>query len=305
MAKDIPENFRQAAASLYGINGGNPASPIWLCALEWGAGYSKEEPVDPKDPGKGFFADFETAAIEPEVLKGWIRGDWNGNGRGRRGGSAFWRVQVSLLKAIIDAGVDDRKEHYDKKKPYEWVDIYRFLDKGCYGFSLNAFPVPMAGRTSAWKHWRENKVLKVGGELLSFAEWTGMDTFYQYLDWVVETRRETFCALRRKYRPAIIYCGGKSDANHFLQLWTDEQDKNAEKGELHIGRFKSAYYWLDNEEKHHPTLLVLGYFFGSAPYALNSYEDVFLHGKALRELCDKKFNDGGGWLQREKFMPEE
>ena len=241
----------------------------------------------------------ETAAIEPEVLKGWIRGDWNGDGRGRPGGSAFYRVQVSLLKAIIDAGVDDKKD------PYEWVDIYRFLDKGCYGFSLNAFPVSMAGRTSAWKHWVENKVLKVDGKLLSFAEWTGIDTFYQYLDWVVETRRETFCALRRKYRPAIIYCGGRSDANRFLRIWTDEKDKNAEKGELNLGRFNSTYYWLDNGENHHPTLLVLGYFFGSSPYALGSYQAVFEHGKALYELCNEKFNDGGAWLQRERFLPEE
>lgn len=300
MAKVIPEIFRQAAASLYGCNGGNPESPIWLCALEWGGGYSTTEPEDPEDPEKGFAAWAEPVeAIKPETLKGWIKGDFNGDGRGRRGGSAFWRVQVSLLKAIIDAGVDDKKD------PSEWVDAYRFLDEGRYGLSLNAFPVSMAGRTSAWKRWREDKVLKVGEDSLSFSEWTGFDTFYQYLDWVVETRRETFCAFRRRYRPAIIYCGGKSDANRFLQVWTDEQDKNAEKGELEIGRFKSLYYWLDNGKNHHPTLLVLGYFFGSSPYALSSYDAIFQHGKALRELCDKKFNDGGAWLQKGKFRPKE
>ncbi|MCM1512214.1 MAG: hypothetical protein NC112_03765 [Oxalobacter formigenes] len=297
MAKEIPENFRQAAASLYGYNGGNLESPIWLCALEWGGGYSPEKPEDPADQEKGFFADFEPEPISPQTLKGFIKGDWNGDGRGRQGGSAFYRVQVGLLKAIIDAGA------YDGKDPAEWVDAFRFFDKGCYGLSLNAFPVSMSGRSSAWQYWYESKVLKVGGELLSFAEWTGIDTFYQYLDWVIETRRETFCAFRRKYRPAIIYCGGKGEAHRFFQLWTDGQDKDAEKGELHIGRFKSRYYWLNNGEKHHPTLLVLGYFFGSAPYALNSYEDIFQHGKALRELCDDKFNDGGAWLQREKFMP--
>lgn len=54
MAKVIPENFRQAAASLYGCNGGNPESPIWLCALEWGGGYSQEKPIDPADPTEVF-----------------------------------------------------------------------------------------------------------------------------------------------------------------------------------------------------------------------------------------------------------
>lgn len=291
----IPENFEAAASSLYGNNGGNPESPIWVCGLEWGVGYSPEEPKEPN-----FWSENDIFPIEPETMKAWIKGDFDEDGIGRPGGSAFYRIQVALLKAIIDG------DFGKKVDPYTWMDEYGFFSKGRYGLGLNAFPVSMRNRTIAWESWTNDKVLKVDGRILSFAEWTGIPDFNAYREWCAGLRQKAFCSLRRQYHPAVIYCGGKNEANYFFRMWTDEADKNAESGRF---AFKGSatemefqYRWLDNGANKQATLLVVGPFFGGA-YGLTSYDDILECGQNIRRMCDERFNDGGAWLQKDKFIP--
>lgn len=291
----IPESFEAAASSLYGINGGNPESPVWLCGLEWGGGYKQEEPEEP-DFSQEDESDIQT--LEPETVKKYLAGDFQGNGAGRPGGSAFYRSQIALLKAIIDGD-------FGKDDPYTWVDEYGFFSKNRYGFSLNAFPVSMKGRTDGSRSWIEDKVLKVGDRILSFSEWTGIPTFQEYLDWCVKQRNKVFCTFRKKYHPAVIYCGGKSEARRFFDVWADEGDQDAGNGQFEfdgtVTKMRFEYCWLNNEG-FNPTLLVVGPFFGGQ-YGLNSYDDILECGQNIRRICDARFNDGGAWLQRDKFIP--
>ena len=292
--REIPKSFTEAAGSLYGLNGGNPESPVWLCGLEWGGGYKLEKPEEPD-----FYQDNDVLPVEPETVKAWLKGDFDEDGTGRPGGSAFYRVQVALLKAIVDGDLG-------KGDPYTWMDEYKFFSKGCYGLGLNAFPVSMRNRATAWKNWTNDKVLKVDGRILSFAEWTGIPDFGAYRDWCAGLRQKAFCSLRRQYHPAVIYCGGKDDADYFFRMWADEADKNAESGTFAFQgsttEMEFRYRWLDNSANEQTTLLVVGPFFGG-PYGLNSYDDILDCGQTIRRMCDAHFNDGGAWLQRDKFIP--
>lgn len=182
--KKIPESFVAAVSSLYGNNGGNPESPVWLCGLEWGGGYKPEAPKEPD-----FFEDNEVFPIEPATMKARLKGDFNEDGTGRPGGSAFYRVQIALLKAIVDG------DFGEECNPYKWIDEFGFFSKGCYGFGLNAFPVSMKGRDTARENWRNDKVLKVDGQILSFAEWTGIPDFDEYRDWCAGLRQKVFGAV--------------------------------------------------------------------------------------------------------------
>ncbi len=58
--REIPKSFTEAAGSLYGLNGGNPESPVWLCGLEWGGGYKLEKPEEPD-----FYQDNDVLPVEP------------------------------------------------------------------------------------------------------------------------------------------------------------------------------------------------------------------------------------------------
>lgn len=126
-----------------------------------GGGYKQEEPEKPD-----FFPEDESdmQTSEPETVKKYLAGDFQGNGAGRPGGSAFYRSQIALLKAIIDGD-------FGRDDPYTWVDEYGFFSKNRYGFSLNAFPVSMKGRTDGSRSWIEDKVLKAGDRILSFSEY--------------------------------------------------------------------------------------------------------------------------------------
>ncbi len=298
MCKKIPEGFVEAVASFYGSNGGDATNPVWLCALEWGGGYNAEKPAEPD-----FRRVSDISSIEPEEVKNWLAADWDGDGKGRSGGSAFHRTQVILLKAIISGTIE-----VGKADPYQWVDQYKFFSKGHYGLSLNAFPVSMPDRQTAARRWIEDKVLLMPetGEVMSFAEWTGISTFQDYLTWCVSLRRKVFSAFRRKHHPAVIYCGGKSESARFFDIWTDELDQDTEYGRFEfdgtVTKMEFQYRWLNNGPDVNPTLLAVGPFFGSK-YGLSSYDDCLECGVKLHQLCNARFNDGGAWLQKERFMP--
>lgn len=298
MTSMLPQNFIDAMASFYGAGGGNPASPIWLCGAEWSGGFDPAGPAGQSDPEDEFFAVNELSPIKPEKMKQFLKGDWSGTGNSCPGGSAFYRTQVRLLKAIIDP----EGYRYDAQAPYDWVDEYQFFNKDGYGLSLNAFPVAMKGRTKAPdRRWREHKVLKVQGKLLSLAEWTGIPDFEAYQNKCAAIRNRIFCALRRKYQPPLIYCGGydasQQNTSHLLQIWTDEQDKYVLR--LFPTKLEFAYRWLNNGENKAPTLLVVGYFFGNQ--RLNSKRYILECGRELRFLCEREL--GKAWLRKEAFFP--
>lgn len=296
MKKNVPEAFENAVASFYGAKGGNAESPVWLCGLEWGERWSTEHPREPGFYRKDYSP--EAWSLSQDVVKRYMAEPSVDAKKGRPSGNRFYQMQVGLVHAIVS--------DTDEGRPAEWVDKFGFFSKGRYGLSLNAFPVSLKGGPGEEKRWKEDKVLLVHEELgraVSFAEWTGIATFAGYRKWCVATRRKVFSMFRREYHPAIIYCSGAHETKNFFDIWTDENDWDAQGGAFKGIHFRGNYLWLSNGPDKNSTLLAVGPSFGSQN-GLDSHDKCWWLGRTLRRLCDEKFNDGGAWLQRERFMPQ-
>ena len=131
-SNDSSAALREYVASYAGLNGGDPRSPIWLCALEWGRGLVQEvkDNGGPRDEGSFSKCDKDYYYL-PNVEDGadaeaWVRGcfDTRGNeGKGRRGGSSFYRSQFGILTALIENPLDSTSMTRSREaaKKYEYL----------------------------------------------------------------------------------------------------------------------------------------------------------------------------------------
>ena len=102
--------LRDYVASYAGLNGGDPRSPVWLCALEWGRGLVKAVEDNGAPHGEGSFSKYDKDYYYlPNVDDGadaeaWVRGCFDNRGNEGKG-----RRQFFLSIAIRNTDSVDRK----------------------------------------------------------------------------------------------------------------------------------------------------------------------------------------------------
>lgn len=295
--------FKSYVASYAGLNGGDPESPVWFCALEWGGGFANGGKVVNASEFTGDALDFDY--LTKTTAENLLLARWHGEPT-RPGGSAFYRSQYGIATALIE----NPPEAKLLTRARQAVSKYEFMGKHRLVYSLNLSPISMSCRSKAEGEWRKPALVKVPehDELTSFAEWTGFkhyaatsDPEESFVPWCAIVRSPLFVELRRKYAPAVIYCGGWSVAfNEFCVLWTGKSREQLAFETEAISGLGCNFIWLENGEGKRPTLLMIGPFFCNR-YGLNSYKKFWAVAKAIRHLTEKTLGKEG--LQFKKFIP--
>ena len=299
--------LRDYVVSYAGLNGGDPKSPVWLCGLEYGN--SLLESVPPPLSEKDFVWNNDTDHdyFTPKMAEDWVMARWDGV-HGRPGGCSFYRSQFGILTALIEntASADElTASRYAAGK-------YEYLGENRLGYSCNLSPIGMSNRKNAEAEWNQSGVIQVKeyDHPVSMAEWTGFKHYANvdpnhpedsFMPWCVRVRSPLFVALRRKYAPKVIYCGGFTVAfEEFCELWSGQKSAELALKTEDVSGLKCSYAWLDNGPDKQPTLLMIGPFFTNQ-YGLNSYDKCWSLAKAIRTLIEEKL--GQDALRLQKFLP--
>lgn len=284
--------------SYQGLNGGDPRNPIWLCALEQSDNLATgDNPISPEE----FRANQEDHYfLTPEQSYDFAIARTGDSKIGRRGGSHFYRGQFGILTALIENTISER-EMSDAKNA---ARKYNFFGKSRFGYSLNVSPIPMTKHADTDNVWSQPIMMESpeSEQLLTLAEWTGFPSYSSFFSWCAKQRKPRFTALRKKYAPAVIYCGGLVALQDFKNLWMDEGTEN--ENFKHEVVLNQDYYfrWLDNGEGKNDTLLMVGPFF-CRQYGLNSYQKYWHVADLIRKLCNEKFGSEEKWLKLSEFLP--
>lgn len=270
----IPKKIQEVVKSFYGCTGGNIFSPVWLCGLEWGGGYDASEPILIDGLTPHYFDDLHCFTVQEFRDSFWAPG------------SAFCRNVIKILMAAQEGtytgGYTNNFDVLSKRKIV-----------GPYGLALilNTFPISMKGRNEASKSWDEYQVRLEDGSVESLKEWSGLSSFYEYKDYVINNRSAIFTQQRMERLPRLIVCFGYED---YLKLWGG--DSKLDEGHicsLGSGGNDCSFYWLSNGERKPRTLLLITPF-PSGPYGLTKdiqFKNVF---EKVNELCITEF--GSNWL---------
>lgn len=281
---ELPAEFLRVVQSFYGCTGGNVNSPVWLCGLEWGGGLSTDVPT--------FISSWAPCPFED--LQYWSWQEFRDN---------FWAPKSKFCQNVLKVllVIQKGQNYSDQDYSQHWRVYAHQRTVGLNGLALilNAFPISFAHRSVAAESWKAYKVLFSDGSQKSFPDWTGLKTFWEYKDTVLQYRSETYIATRRKYCPKLIVCFGKDSADDFRRLWGVSVDKKSG-SDFTISKDNNDSndcfgYVLDNGLGKQETLLFIIPFL-SGPYGLTTSEqikkvftDLLKHMRSIPEF-------GSDWL---------
>lgn len=296
--------LRNYVDSFAGLNCGDPRNPIWFTALEPGGGeITGRTEIRPEEykTNESHYAEFYFCS--PREAEDLAVGRWDGC-KGTRGGSAFYRAHFGILTALVE----NDKSPNDMTRARKSTLKYEYFGENRLGYSLNISPLSVSNRSKAHAEWNQKIIREPGrDDLISFSEWTGFANYASregrdnFFSWCAETRSARFTAFRKKYAPAVIYCGGWSVAyEEFCIFWSGMKSDDLNMQIEQISEIGCHYTWLRNGEEKRPTLLMIGPFFANR-YGLNSYRKYFDVAKAIKALVEQKL--GSNALELSKFLP--
>ena len=304
--EDLPQSLKDLkayVASYAGLNGGDPESPIWFCARE-PVGHV-ENYGRSVNPSKYQYFGSDSYCITPKEAEILVLSPYQGK-YGHPGGVGFYRSQIGIATALIENPSDPEQVTSARRA----VQLYQFMSKHRLVYSLSLSPIP--NRHNAEQKWNQKRLVSVPEARWyeSFAEWTGFEYYAETSDpresfvaWCAKVRSPIFVKLRRKYAPAVIYCGDGADTlKEFCRLWSGKTLRSLAVETESISGLNCSYLWLDNGKRKRPTLLLIGPYFGSRGY-LDTYEKYWAVAKAIRELTEKKLGEGA--LRLDEFVPEQ
>lgn len=304
--EELPQSLKDLkayVASYAGLNGGDPESPIWFCARE-PVGHV-ENFGKSVDPSKYQYFGSDSYCITPKEAEILILAPYQGK-YGHPGGVGFYRSQFGIATALIENPSDPEEVTSARRA----VQLYQFMSKHRLVYSLSLSPIP--NRYNAEQKWNQKRLVWIPEEptRASFAEWTGFKYYAETSDpkesfvaWCAKIRSPMFVKLRRKYAPAVIYCGGESETlEDFGRLWSGKTARSFSFETENISGLGCKFAWLDNGKRKRPTLLLVGPYF-TGREGLDSFEKYWAVAKAIRELTENKFGEGA--LRFDGFVPEQ
>lgn len=206
-------NFKKLVESFYGSTIGNVQSPVWLCGLEWGRGYDPKTPILESE-----FEPYALEDIQATSLQHFKDNFWDAH-------SPFCRNTMKVLCELYNCTDPREKASYCQS----WETWERLGIVGANGLALvlNAFPISFGKREVAAAQWNEYKVRTIddGYNIIPLRDWTGLNSFLEYKNFVVKYRSKIYSNERKLRKPKLIICFGKQSLDNFLDLWGVE-DKN-------------------------------------------------------------------------------
>lgn len=200
------ENFTKLVESVFGSMVGDVNSPVWLCGLEQNRVYGPEtlilesdlQPHNTKDPyttsDEDFIDSFRRATSQINFCPATIK------------------IVFELRKCINPEEMAETREKFES------------AGAGRLAFVLNAIPIPFENRDVAAAKWNEYKVRTEddGRNSIPLRDWTGLNSFGEYEDFVVKHRSKLYSTERKLHKPKLIICFGKQYWDYFIKLWNVE-----------------------------------------------------------------------------------
>lgn len=177
----VSKNFSEAAQSLYGCDGGNLNSSVWICGLEWG-GQAKHDlsEVIKVDAPIGWDSDDETIAdcLQSE-------------------GMGYNQKIAWLFSYLFNWDISDYVTEAEK---------YRLMCHQGVGFKMNMFPLSFENRNNI--NWTE-----------AHKSYSNLNGFDEYKRWTIENRGKYFQNLVLKHNPKLIVCTGITSDSEFMAFF--------------------------------------------------------------------------------------
>lgn len=196
--------FKAMVSSFFGSAAGNIRSPVWICGLEPGGGYSPDIPIPVSNLAPYSFED----------LQCWTADDFFGS---------FWDDSSGFCQAVAKILVGLKDGRYDSTRPRDRKTLAADNLVGPDGLALvlNAFPISMLGVSQRGKSWQTYRVRLENGTAMPIREWSGLDEYGKY---VFANRRQIYASKVQEYRPQIIICCGIHDRHERLFGVKDNQE---------------------------------------------------------------------------------
>lgn len=209
----MSKNFTKLVESFYGSTIGNVQSPVWLCGLEWGGGYDPETPILESELEPYGLEDLQATSLQDFIDNFWAAK------------SPFCRNTMKLLCELYHC--TDPKEKASYGQSWETWEKLGIVGTNGLALILNAFPISFENRDVAAAKWNEYKVRPMddGRNSIPLRDWTGLNSFWEYKNFVVKHRSKIYSNERKLRKPKLIICFGKQSLDTFLDLWGVE-DKN-------------------------------------------------------------------------------
>lgn len=288
----VPKEFQQLIESFYGCSTGNINSPVWICGLEWGGGWSQDIPIPHNSLRAYSFEDIQCFSGE----------DFEEN---------FWAPKSNFCHGALMALQAIKRTKFDGQYEIDFKVLEREKIVGPFGLGLilNAFPISFSGRTNAQNEWEKYKVRLSDGSVKTIEEWTSFKNIAEYQDYVSYARSKTYTLKRKELCPKVIICFGISNARQFKKLWgakdsdhvvlpIEDEDKKSLPN--------NKCYWLSNGEGKSNTLLVITTFPG-AIYGLkgsDQYDTLFKSiDSFLSTNLGSLWDDSMSWYRSDKGLP--
>lgn len=203
--------FTAMVSSFFGSAAGNIRSPVWICGLEPGGGFSPDIPIPVSNLAPYSFED----------LQCWTADDFFGS---------FWGDSSPLCWAVAKILVGLKDGRYDSTRFRNRETLRKTLAAdnlvGPNGLALvlNAFPISMQGVNQRSKSWQTYRVRLENGTAMPIREWSGLDDYPKYEAFVFANRGQIYASKVQEYRPQIIICCGNQDRHERLFGVKDNQE---------------------------------------------------------------------------------
>ena len=277
---DPPELFCNFVSSFSGCSAGNINSPIWLCGLEHGGGFSETEPIT-----ENWLREATTPFESLHIANGQKFMDSFFAPR-----SPFCHGVVRSLTMLKLGDIPS-----DFQTETSWLESKGIIGANGLALVLNAFPVSMKSRSVSDKAWAQDyKVHLNNGQIVPLNEWSTIPYFWIYKKWAIEQRRVIFSKTRELKAPKLILCSGSNEVMLFFELFSARLSNSTVLCDPDNEVPPTFVSCIQNGGNKPDTLIAVVPFFGYQKYTLNSYERYRRVIGAVRTLCIEKF--GEKWL---------
>lgn len=246
------EYVKSLIPSFYGCDGGNLNYPVWFCGIEHGGDF---------DTNKQEISEAFKANKKFDVPSSWSKNDPN------YADSIYAIGNVNRYICAIYAyysGLADLESTFPFDQ--DFVDQNKILCEGGIGFKMNIFPFRK-------KSLNSNKPSE-------FNKLTGNN----YLDVVLQQRREFFLQQIKNSQTKLIICFGISRVNEFYDFFAKNPQETSIKHDLFIvEKNNGAKKHIDTyefESTNDCKILVMPFL--GKPAGLNGYKEMFQFAEILK-----------------------